>query len=176
MTFNTILLVKQVSDAVAHGNHLVQLGYHKTFNSFPNLLHHGSTDQLWRFGVVFVTVENHLAALQPRDEIVRQNRIQIIGKQKIGVMEQQKKKQTKVVLRIKKRSFLEEQIHTVCGVGSLVHRRTLTLLTSNQKHLIPSLLQSQARLVDPLVRNQVIDHRYDGTFHGAKVQSFLLKR
>ena len=83
-------------------------------------------------------------------------------------MKQQKEKQADVVFSIKQRPFLEKQLHAVESVGALVHRRTLALFPSNQKHLVPSLLQSQARLVDPLVRNQVVDHRYDGTFHGDK--------
>ena len=35
-----------------------------------------------------------------------------------------------------------------------------------------NLLQGQARLVDPLVRDQVIDNRYDGAFHGGKGTKF----
>ena len=74
-------------------------------------------------------------------------------------MEQQKEKQTDVVFGVETRAFLKEQLHPMRGVRALVHRRALALFPSDQKHLIASLLQGQARLVDPLVRYQVIDHR-----------------
>ena len=84
-------------------------------------------------------------------------------------MKQQEEKEPDVVLSIEQRSFLEEQFHAVRGVWALVHRWTLTLLPSYQKHLVSSLLQGQARLVDPLVSDQVVNHRYDGAFHGTKI-------
>ena len=83
-------------------------------------------------------------------------------------MKQQKEKQTDVVFGIKKRAFLEKQFHSFRAVRALIHWWAFALLPAHQKHLIASLLQGQTRLVDPLVCNQVVDHRYDGAFHGGK--------
>ena len=87
-------------------------------------------------------------------------------------MKQEEEKQADVVLGIEKRPFLEEQFHSMRSIGTFIHRRTFALLPAHQKHLIPSLLQSQARLVDSLVCDQVVDHRYDGAFHRGKGTKF----
>ena len=84
-------------------------------------------------------------------------------------MKQEKEKQTDIVFGIKQWAFLEQEFHAMRSVWALVHWRTFALLSSHQKHLITSLLQGQTRLVDPLVRDQIIDNRYDGTFHGTKI-------
>ena len=84
-------------------------------------------------------------------------------------MEQQEEKQSDIVFGVETRAFLKEQLHPVRGVGAFVHGWAFALFPSDQKYLISSLLQGQARLVDPLVRNQVVDHRYDGAFHGTKI-------
>ena len=87
-------------------------------------------------------------------------------------MKQQEQKQADIVFGVEKRSFFEQQFHTFRGVGSLVHRWTFALLAPHEKHLIARLLQGQARLVDPLVRDQVVDYRYDGAFHADKDTKF----
>ena len=83
-------------------------------------------------------------------------------------MKQQKEKQSDVVFRIKQGALLKEQLHPMRVVGSLVHRRAFSLLSTHQQHLIAHLLKGKARLVDPLVGNQVVDDRYNDTFHGGK--------
>ena len=93
-------------DTVANRNHFVQFGHHETFNPFPHFLHLCPIHQFRRFRKILVAVENHFATLQTRNEIVGQNRIQVVGKQKIGAMKQQEKKQADVVFSIKQRPFL----------------------------------------------------------------------
>ena len=75
-------------------------------------------------------------------------------------MEQQKKEQAYVELGIEKGTFLKQQPHSVRLVGPFVHRWALALATPHKKHIATQLLQSQARLVDTLVGNQVVDDRY----------------
>lgn len=75
-------------------------------------------------------------------------------------MEQQKKEQAYVELGIEKGTFLKQQPHPVSLVRSFVHRRALALATPHEKHIATQLLQSQARLVNSLVGDQVIDDRY----------------
>ena len=91
-------------------------------------------------------------------------------------MKQQEKEQADVVFGIKLRAFLEKQLHPMRGIGAFVHWGTFTLLSAHQKHLITSLLQSQTRLVDPLVSDQVIDNRYDDAFHRANILVFFILR
>ena len=90
-------------------------------------------------------------------------------------MKQQEEKEPDVVLSIEQWPFLEEQFHAVRGVWAFIHRWAFALLPPDQKHLVASLLQSQARLVDPLVRDQVVNHRYDGAFHGDKGTKFSVE-
>ena len=90
-------------------------------------------------------------------------------------MKQEKEKQTDIVFGIKQWAFFEQQLHAMRSVGALIHWRTFALLSSHQKHLIASLLQGQTRLVDPLVRNQIIDNRYDGAIHGTKIRKLGMR-
>ena len=83
-------------------------------------------------------------------------------------MKHKKEKQTDIVFGIKQWAFFEQQLHAMRSVGALVHRWTFALFPPHQKHLITSLLQGQTRLVDPLVRDQIINNRYDGTIHAGK--------
>ena len=90
-------------------------------------------------------------------------------------MKQEEEKQTDVVLGIKQWAFLEQEFHAMRSVGALIHWWTFALFPPHQKHLITSLLQGQARLVDPLVRDQVIDNRYDGAIHGTKIKKLGMR-
>ena len=79
VAIDTIFLSKQVGDAVANGDHLIQVGHNVAFYPFPHTLHLGSIDQLGRLGEILMTIKDHLAAFQTRDAIIGQNSVQVVG-------------------------------------------------------------------------------------------------
>ena len=75
-------------------------------------------------------------------------------------MKQKKEEQPDIVFGIEARAFLKKQLHTVRWIWTVIHGRTLSLTTPNEKDVISGFPQCQARLVDTLVCHQIINNRY----------------
>ena len=93
MAFDTIFLTEQFGNAVADGDHLVQLGHHEAFDAFPHTLYLGPMDQFGRLSEIFVAIKHHLDAFQPRYEVIGQDGIQVVGQEQLCAMKQHKEKQ-----------------------------------------------------------------------------------
>lgn len=99
-----------------------------------------------------------------RNQIVGQQRVEVVGKEQVGAATQQHKEKPDIETGVKQRPPFKEQSHAVHGIRPRRQWQAASSPASHQQHLVAQLLKYQAALVDTLVGDEIVDNRNDGFF------------